>query len=171
MKQHKGIFLVLTLLMMLVWVGQSWAGEDFQARYKAKVKENDDTIKVIADVINYVCPKLVEASTKICKKEDPVGSAVGVQKQMGELDELDGMDEKTLQTTLKQRKILHTKAAMQFYDAVEQFKKHYPDRENAKKMAAEGKWQDALLHEEMAWQGLVKTADRGIFSKKMVDGQ
>lgn len=145
--------------------------ESYQPKYEAKVKENDATIGVIAGVINYVCPKIVDASTGICNPKDPVGSAVGIQKQMGDIEELDEYDDVEVAEVLAERKILHKDAAMQFYDAVEQFKLHYPYREKAKKAAGEGKWKDALLSEEQAWQYLVKTASRGIFAKKMVDGE
>ena len=67
--------------------------------------------------------------------------------------------------------LLNKKAAFQFWDAVEQFKLHFPYRDKAKKAAEQGEWQDALLNEEMAWQYLVKCASRGIFAKKIVDGE
>jgi len=67
--------------------------------------------------------------------------------------------------------LLNKKAALQFWDAVEQFKLHYPYREKAKKAADQGSWYDAFLNEEMAWQYLVKCASRGIFAKKIVDGE
>jgi hypothetical protein len=60
---------------------------------------------------------------------------------------------------------------MQFFDAVEQFKGHFPYRAEAQKAAAAGNSDDAFLNEEMAWQYLVKCASRGIFAKKMVDGE
>ncbi|MGK5094709.1 hypothetical protein WDW89_22195 [Deltaproteobacteria bacterium TL4] len=147
------------------------ADDDYKAKYESKVAENDATIGVIAGVINYVCPKIVEASTGICNPKDPVGSALGIQKQMGDIDELDELGDAELNKDLKSKKILHVNAAMQLYDAVEQFKEHYPLRKVAKEMAKQGKWQEALLNEEMAWQYLVKTASRGIFAKKMVDGE
>lgn len=169
------LFKVLGLVSSLVFVVSTVsAKEDYKANYEKKVKVNDDTIGVIAGVINYVCPKLVDASTKICNTKDPVASAVGFQKQLvqkGSIDDLDDMEPKELQKALKDRKILHKEAALQFYDAVEQFKLHYPERKKAKEFAAKKKWQDAARHEEMAWQYLVKTASRGIFTKKMVDGE
>ncbi|MBT4762309.1 MAG: hypothetical protein HOO06_11470 [Bdellovibrionaceae bacterium] len=147
---------------------------EHKANYEKKIKVNNDTIGVIAGVINYVCPKLVAKSTKICNVKDPVASAVGFQKQLvqkGTIDDLDDMEEAELKKAIKTRKILHQAAAMQFYDAVEQFKLHYPERKKAKAFAAKKKWQLAAQHEEMAWQYLVKTASRGIFTKKMVDGK
>lgn len=145
--------------------------DDYKKKYESKVKENDATIGVVAGVINYVCPKLVDASTKICNDQDPVGSAVGIQKQMGDIEDLDEMTEDELQEELTENDVLHVPAAMQFYDAVEQFKMHYPLRADGKKLADAGDWEGAFLREEMAWQYLVKTASRGIFAKKMVDGE
>lgn len=86
---------------------------DAKASYQEKVKVNDATIGVIAGVINYVCPKLVDPSLGICNPADPVGSAVGIQKQMGDLDELDELDADELAEELAERKILHVAAAMQ----------------------------------------------------------
>ncbi|MBC8257478.1 MAG: hypothetical protein H8E38_00530 [SAR324 cluster bacterium] len=157
--------------MLLLAVFSHSAFADAKANYEKKVGVNDATIGVIAGVINYVCPKLVDASLKVCNPKDPVGSAVGVQKVMGDLQELDDMDPDELIEELTDRKILHVDAAMQFFDAVEQFKLHYPLRAAAKESAAKGEWEDAARSEEMAWQYLVKTASRGIFAKKMVDGE
>ena len=136
-------------------------------KYDAKVKQNDDTIGVIAGVINYVCPKLVPASTNICNPKDPVGSAVGVQKYMEQNwdKEEDDIED------AKMPELLNEKAAFQFWDAVEQFKQHYPWREKAKQAAEKDEWEMAFLNEEMAWQYLVKCASRGIFAKKIVDGE
>jgi len=148
--------------------------ENYEAKYLAKVKVNNDTIGIIAGVINYVCPKLVGNSKKICTPKNPVGSAVAFQKQLlgkGTIDDLDDLDDADLKKTLKKRKILHKEGAMQFYDAVEQFKMHFAPRKKAKEFAAKKKWKDAFLNEEMAWQYLVKCASRGIFAKKMVDGE
>ena len=135
------------------------------------MKVNDQTIGVIAGVINYVCPKLVDPSLGICNPKDPVGTAVAIQKQMGDLEELDELDSDELEEELSDRKILHVDASMQFFDAVEQFKGHFPYREAARKAAAAGDWDEAFLNEEMAWQYLVKCASRGIFAKKMADGE
>ncbi|MBF0239072.1 MAG: hypothetical protein HQM12_15340 [SAR324 cluster bacterium] len=165
------LFNIWTVLTVMIFAGTTFAADEFKGKYEDKVKENDATIGVIAGVINYVCPKLVDASTKICNAKDPVGSAVGIQKQMGDIDELDAMDNKEQAAFLKKQKILHVDAAMQFWDAVEQFKQHYPLRAKAQELAKAGKYQDALLNEEMAWQYLVKTASRGIFAQKMVDGK
>ncbi|MBF0279689.1 MAG: hypothetical protein HQM13_17965 [SAR324 cluster bacterium] len=167
-KNITGLLVLAGLLTF--FASMSWA-EDFKKKYEEKVKVNNDTIGVIAGVINYVCPKIVDASTKICNEKDPVGSAVGIQKQMGEIEDLDELDESELEEELSSKKILHVPAAMQFYDAVEQFKMHYPLREDASKLAEKGDWEGASLREEMAWQYLVKTASRGIFAKKMVDNQ
>ena len=40
--------------------------------------------------------------------------------------------------------LLNKKAALQFWDAVEQFKQHYPWREKAKGYADKGEWQECL---------------------------
>lgn len=161
---HKLVSLFFFVTMALSLAGTGIA-EDYKANYQAKIKQNDATIGVIAGVINYVCPKLVPASTKICNPKDPVSSAVGIQKYMEQFwdKEEDDIED------AKMPELLHKGAAFQFWDAVEQFKMHFPYREKAKKLAAQGKWQDALLNEEMAFQYLVKTASRGIFAKKMVD--
>ncbi len=158
-----------SVLMLLGFSQSVWA--DAKADYEKKVEVNNATIGVIAGVINYVCPKLVDASLNICNAKDPVGSAVGVQTAMGDQEELDDMDPDELIEELTDRKILHVDAAMQFYDAVEQFKLHYPLRAAAKKAADKGDYGLAATSEEMAWQYLVKTASRGIFAKKMVDGE
>lgn len=166
----KNTFVLISLVAFLsVFASLSLA--DNQKRYQDKVKVNDETIGVIAGVINYICPKLVDASTNICNPKDPVGSAVGIQKQMGDIEELDELDKDELAEELSEKKVLHVEAAMQFYDAVEQFKLHYPLRDKAKKAAEQGDWSTAAMSEEMAWQYLVKTASRGIFAKKMVDGE
>ena len=156
-----------TLIGFLCLAGNVTAAEDYKLKYQEKVKQNDDTIGVIAGVINYVCPKLVPASTKICNPDDPVASAVGVQTYMEqnwdkEEDDIEDAD---------MPELLNKKAALQFWDAVEQFKLHYPYREKAAKAAEKDEWQDAFLNEEMAWQYLVKCASRGIFAKKIVDGE
>ena len=164
------VSLIALATMVLVFANIGLA-EDFKKKYEEKVKVNDETIGVIAGVINYVCPKIVDQSTNICNEKDPVGSAVGIQKQMGDIEELDELDEEELAEELTDNKILHVAASMQFYDAVEQFKMHYPLRKNAKELAEKGDWEGAFLREEMAWQYLVKTASRGIFAKKMVDGE
>ena len=169
MKNFISIF-VLTFCFMF----SSFAEENDEKKYLAKYKVNDETIVTIAGVINYVCPKLVKNASKICNKKDPVGSAVAFQKQLlgkGTIDDLDDMEDDELKKTLKKRKILHKEGAMQFYDAVEQFKKHFAPRKKAKEYAAKGKWKEASLNEEMTFQYLVKCASRGIFAKKMVDGE
>jgi hypothetical protein len=155
------------LIAFLCLAGNITAAENYEMKYQEKVTQNDSTIGIIAGVINYVCPKLVPASTKICNPEDPVGSAVGVQKYMEQNwdKEEDDIED------ARMPELLNKKAALQFWDAVEQFKQHYPYREKAKKAADQGNWYDAFLNEEMAWQYLVKCASRGIFAKKIVDGE
>ena len=78
----KLVFSIITLIAFLCLAGNVTAEENYELKYQEKVKQNDGTIGVIAGVINYVCPKLVPASTNICNPDDPVGSAVGVQKYM-----------------------------------------------------------------------------------------
>jgi len=156
-----------TLIAFLCLAGSVTAEQNYKLDYQAKVKQNDGTIGIIAGVINYVCPKLVPASTKICNPDDPVGSAVGVQKYMEQNWDKEEDDIEDAEMP----ELLNKKAALQFWDAVEQFKLHFPYREKAKEAAAQGDWQDALLNEEMAWQYLVKCASRGIFAKKIVDGE
>jgi hypothetical protein len=156
-----------TLIAFLCLAGSVTAEQNYKLDYQEKVKQNDATIGVIAGVINYVCPKLVPASTKICNPDDPVGSAVGVQKYMEQNWDKEEDDIEDAEMP----ELLNKKAAFQFWDAVEQFKLHFPYREKAKKAAEQGNWQDALLNEEMAWQYLVKCASRGIFAKKIVDGE
>ena len=163
----KMIYLPFILIAFLCLAGNLSAGQDYKKDYQAKVKVNDETIGIIAGVINYVCPKLVPGSTKICNPEDPVGSAVGVQKYMEQNwdKEEDDIED------AKMPELLNKKAALQFWDAVEQFKLHYPYRAKAKEASEKGDWENALLNEEMAWQYLVKCASRGIFAKKIVDGE
>jgi len=156
-----------TLIAFLCLAGSVTAEQNYKLDYQAKVKQNDGTIGIIAGVINYVCPRLVPASTKICNPDDPVGSAVGVQKYMEQNWDKEEDDIEDAEMP----ELLNKKAALQFWDAVEQFKLHFPYREKAKEAAAQGDWQDALLNEEMAWQYLVKCASRGIFAKKIVDGE
>ena len=163
----KLVFSIITLIAFLCLAGNATAEDNYELKYQEKVKQNDGTIGVIAGVINYVCPKLVPASTNICNPDDPVGSAVGVQKYMEqnwdkEEDDIEDAD---------MPELLNKKAALQFWDAVEQFKQHYPWREKAKKAAGQNDWYNAFLNEEMAWQYLVKCASRGIFAKKIVDGE
>ena len=158
-----------TLIAFLCLAGNVTAEENYKLDYQAKVKQNDGTIAIIAGVINYVCPKLIPASecTKICNPDDPVGSAVGVQKYMEQYwdKEEDDIED------ARMPELLNKTAALQFWDAVEQFKFHFPYRAKAKEAAKKGNWHNALLNEEMAWQYLVKCASRGIFAKKIVDGE
>ncbi len=160
---------LFTLAALLCLVSGVMAGEDYKANYEAKVKQNDDTIGIIGGVINYVCPKLIPAAQagKICNEKDPVGSAVAVQKYM---EQNWNKEDEDIEDA-KMPELLNKTAALQFWDAVEQFKMHFPYREKAKQAAKENKWQDAFLNEEMAWQYLVKCASRGIFAKKIVDGE
>lgn len=158
---------LFTLIAFLCLAGNVTAERNYKLEYQAKVKQNDGTIAIIAGVINYVCPKLVPASTKICNPDDPVASAVGVQKYM---EQYWDKDEDDIEDA-KMPELLNKTAALQFWDAVEQFKHHFPYREKAKKAAEKGDWENAILNEEMAWQYLVKCASRGIFAKKIVDGE
>ena len=164
MKMVSSLFMLIAFLCL---AGNAAAERNYKLEYQAKVKENNGTIAIIGGVINYVCPKLVPASTKICNAKDPVGSAVGVQKYMEQNwdKEEDDIED------AKMPELLNKKAALQFWDAVEQFKYHIPYREKAKKAAEKGDWENAILNEEMAWQYLVKCASRGIFAKKLVDGE
>jgi hypothetical protein len=157
----------ITLIAFLCLAGNVTAAENYELKYQEKVKQNDGTIGIIAGVINYVCPRLVPASTKICNPDDPVGSAVGVQKYMEQNWDKEEDDIEDAEMP----ELLNKKAALQFWDAVEQFKQHYPWREKAKGYAGKAEWQEAFLNEEMAWQYLVKCASRGIFAKKIVDGE
>jgi len=168
-KSTRLISLLFTLAVLLCFAASGMAKEDNKANYEAKVKQNDATIGVIAGVINYVCPKLIPAASagKICNPEDPVGSAVGVQKYM----EVNWDKEEDDIEDAKMPELLNKTAALQFWDAVEQFKLHFPYREEAKKAAESGDMLLALNNEEMAWQYLVKCASRGIFAKKLVDGE
>ncbi|CAB1057985.1 hypothetical protein D1BOALGB6SA_2741 [Olavius sp. associated proteobacterium Delta 1] len=163
----KLVFSFITLVAFLCLVGTVTAEENYELKYQEKVKQNDGTIGVIAGVINYVCPKLVPASTNICNPDDPVGSAVGVQKYMEQNWDKEEDDIEDAEMP----ELLNKKAALQFWDAVEQFKQHYPWREKAKKAAGQDDWYNSFLNEEMAWQYLVKCASRGIFAKKIVDGE
>jgi len=165
----KRIFSLFAVMALLCFAGNVTADQDYKAGYEAKIQQNNDTIGVIAGVINYVCPKLIPAASSgdICNAKDPVGSAVGVQKYMEKNWDKDEDDIEDAEMP----ELLNKKAALQFWDAVEQFKGHFPYREKAQKAAEAGKWQDALLNEEMAWQYLVKCASRGIFAKKIVDGE
>ena len=163
----KLVFSFITLIAFLCLAGNATAQENYELKYQEKVKQNDATIGVIAGVINYVCPKLVPASTKICNPDDPVASAVGVQTYMEQNWDKEEDDIEDAEMP----ELLNKKAALQFWDAVEQFKQHYPWREKAKKAAGQNDWYNAFLNEEMAWQYLVKCASRGIFAKKIVDGE
>lgn len=163
---RKLVSLFIALMLTLCFAGVGVA-KSYKDDYQAKVKQNDATIGVIAGVINYVCPRLVKKQTGICNPKDPVGSAVGVQKLM----EKDWDKEEDDIEDAEMVGILNKTAALQFWDAVEQFKLHYPYRAEAKKLAKQGNWEQAFLNEEMAFQYLVKCASRGIFSKKLVDGE
>ena len=158
------LFFALILILGLVF---QTAAQDYKAQYEQQVKINEDTIAKIAEVINYVCPRIVPASAKCCNPNDPVGSAVAVQKYM---EQFWNKDEEDIEDA-KMPPLLNKKAALQFWDAVEQFKKHFPYREKAKEYAKKGDWHNALLNENMAWQYLVKCASRGIFAKTLVSGE
>lgn len=163
---HKLLSIILVGMISLFFAG-TLSAENYKMSYHAKVKQNDGTIAIIAGVINYLCPRIVPGSTKICNPNDPVASAVGVQKYM---EKYWNKDEDDIEDA-KMPELLNRKAALQFWDAVEQFKMHYPYRQKAGKLAEKGQWKDAFLNEEMAWQYLVKCASRGIFAKKIVDGE
>ncbi len=122
--------------------------------YEAKVKQNDDTIGVIASVINGVCPKIAPPASPICATQDPVKKAVDLAKHIE--------DGKPVQSQI---------AADQFFDAVEQFKQHYPLREKARQYAKNGDFKNAFGYEEYAFQYLVKTATHGIAAKNIVEGK
>ena len=122
--------------------------------YEAKVKQNDATIGVIAGVINYVCPKIAPANSPICATQDPVKKAVDLAKYIDEGKEVQSQP-----------------AADQFFDAVEQFKQHYPLRDRAKDYAKKADFKNAFGYEEYAFQYLVKTATHGIAAKNIVDGK
>ncbi len=166
MKLISSLVALIAILSIAITVA---ATEDYKANYEAKVKQNDDTIGVIAGVINYVCPKLIPpmSADKICNEKDPVGSAVGVQKYM----ETNWDKEEDDIEDAEMPELLNKTAALQFWDAVEQFKPHFGYREKAKELAGKQEWHDAFLNEEMAFQYLVKCASRGIFAKKIVDGE
>jgi hypothetical protein len=122
--------------------------------YEAKVKQNDETIGVIAGVINYVCPKIAPAASPICGTQDPVKKAVDLAKHIDE-----------------GKPVQNQTAADQFSDAVEQFKQHYPLRERARDYAKKADFKNAFGYEEYAFQYLVKTATHGIAAKNIVDGK
>lgn len=168
-KSMKLISSFIALAAIFCLAVTAMAKEDYKAKYEEKVKVNNATIGVIAGVINYVCPKLIPAASagNICNAKDPVGSAVGVQKYM----EQNWNKEEDDIEDAKMPELLNKTAALQFWDAVEQFKGHFPWREKAKAAADKGDMYNAFLNEEMAWQYLVKCASRGIFSKKLVDGE
>ena len=73
----KLVFSLFTLIAFLCLAGNVTAAEDYKMKYEEKVQQNDGTIGVIAGVINYVCPRLVPASTKICNPDDPGGICGG----------------------------------------------------------------------------------------------
>jgi len=108
-----------TLIAFLCLAGNVTAEQNYKLDYQAKVQQNDATIGIIAGVINYVCPRLVPASTKICNPDDPVGSAVGVQKYMEQNWDKEEDDIEDAEMP----ELLNKKAALQFWDAVEQFKR------------------------------------------------
>jgi len=126
-KKLVSLFIALMVTLSMAGVG---AAAGYKDDYNAKVKQNNATIGVIAGVINYVCPRLVPDSTNICKPKDPVGSAVGVQKYMEKNwdREEDDIEDAEMPAGLKNKT-----AALQFWDAVEQFKLHYGYRATAKK--------------------------------------
>ena len=158
------LFFAVTAILGLACQARA---QNYKAQYEKQVKINDATIAKIGEVINYVCPRIVPSTAKCCNPKDPVASALAVEKYMekywkkGEEDIEDA----------KMPPLLNKKAALQFWDAVQQFKKHIPYRKKATEYAKKGDWQNALLNENMAWQYLVKCASRGIFAKKLVSGE
>ena len=122
--------------------------------YEAKVKVNDETIGVIAGVINYVCPKIAPSGSAICDTQDPVKKAVDLAKYIDE-----------------GKPVQSQPAAEQFADAVDQFKQHYPLREKARDYAKKADFKNAFGYEEYAFQYLVKTATHGIAAKNILDGK
>ena len=163
--------LLIYILMFLF--AQILYANNYKTRYAENIKRNDATITTIAGVINYVCPKLTSQKSQ-CDANDPVQSALNIEAQIlggGSLDDFDEMEEEEQDALLTQNGLVHVGAAKQFLDAVLQFKQHYPYRAKAKTFAKKQKWKDAFLHEEQAFQYLVKTASRGIFAKKMLDGE
>jgi hypothetical protein len=119
--------------------------------YEAKVKENDATIVVIAGVINEICPKIAPPGSALCNTQDAVKKAVELAKH---IDEGKPVQSRT--------------AADQFWDAVEQFKQHYPLRDKARDFAKKGDFKNAFGYEEYAFQYLVKAATHGIAAKNLV---
>ena len=146
-----GSILVAAFLVTIV-TSPAWAGD--KESYEEKVGVNDGTIAIIAGVIIVVCPMIAPKGSAICKESDPVKKAVALAQHIEDEGE-----------------VQHAAAAEQFYDAVEQFKQHYPLRAKAKDFAAKGDWKNAFGYEEFAWQYLVKTASKGINALKMASGQ
>ena len=96
MKVTKSNKLIIILVAFVFSSMTAFAGKvDHKANYEKKVKVNDETIGVIAGVINYVCPKLVDSSTNICDTKDPVTSAVKFQEQLlgGKGKTIDDLDD------------------------------------------------------------------------------
>ena len=145
---------VLLLALLAFSTSAVFAEEDYKAKYEDKVKVNNDTIGVIAGVIEYVCPKIAPKGSNICDGKDTVGKAVKLATHIEKEGEVQNQD-----------------AADQFFDAVEQFKGHFEPRQKAAEYAKKGDFKNAFGYEEYAWQYLVKCASRGIFAKKMVDGE
>ncbi len=137
---------------LFLFAAPAWAGD--KESYLAKVKENDATIGIIEGEIEYVCPKIAPVGSDLCGGTDTVAKAVKLAQHIEE-----------------EKPVQNQRAADQFLDAVEQFKEHYPQRAKAKELAAKGDYAGAFGYEEFAWQYLVKTASRGVFAKKMVDGE
>ncbi len=152
----------LFCISILGFVMHSFAYTD--GDYKAKVETNDQYLTVVADTINNLCPQLMK-DKKICKTEDPVGTALKMQEVMlnGEsyIDEVSNNDLLKVATDID--------AAFQFYDAVEQFKSFFDWKKQAGEAAESKDWETATLSEEMAWQVIVKTASRATFAASMLE--
>ena len=149
-------------LFSLVMAGQALAFN--KADYQKKVKTNDYYVGVVAAVVNILCPKLVN-DTKICNPKDPVGSAVAIQTvMMGGVKDIDDREDEDIAKV-----VTNLDAAMQFYDAVEQFKGFLQYKGVAGKFAKKRRWTDATMAEEQAWQHIVKTASRAKFAAKMLN--
>jgi len=146
--------LALTLVACALFFASSALAAGEKEKYEAKVKENNDTIGVIASVINYVCPKIAPADSKICDGDDPVKKAVALATHIDE-----------------GKPVQHKAAGDQFVDAVDHFKQHYPLRDKARDFAKKGDFANAYGYEEYAFQYLVKVATQGLLAKNMVDAK
>ena len=161
----KGVALIAAFLMLSLSTAMADTKDKYtKAGYEAKVKTNDHYVGVVAGVVNTLCPMILTNPKKVCNKKDPVGSALGIQKVMlMGFDDLDDVDEDKMA-----RKVTHVGAALQFFDAVEQFKGFFGPKKAAAAAAKKGNWKEASISEELAWQYIVKTASRAMFAKSML---